>query len=116
MDIWKDKASGPLHLIHLGYGAGSFIVLQLVAPFISENLPTTEETSDNSVCATVTALATKSSNSANITTLAPIPSDNLGVGFWMVSAVFLPFLYFGSAIFSLINGKPKMVPVLRQKI
>ena len=89
MDIWKDKASGPLHLIHLGYGAGSFIVPQLVAPFISENLPTTEETFDNSVCATVTALATNSSNSANITTLAPIPSDNLDVGFWIVSACIL---------------------------
>ena len=85
MDIWKDKASGPLHLIHLGYGAGSFIVPQLVAPFISENLPTTEETIDNSVCATVT----NSSNSANITTLAPIPSDNLDVGFWIVSACIL---------------------------
>ena len=42
VSIWREKASGPLHLIHLGYGAGSFLVPQIVKPFLSKR---TAETS-----------------------------------------------------------------------
>jgi len=34
--IWQDKASGPLQVIHLGYGIGSFIVPQIAKPFLSQ--------------------------------------------------------------------------------
>lgn len=96
MDIWVEKASGPLHLIHLGYGAGSFIVPQLVAPFISDALPT-EETIKNPACATDII----ASNSTNMTTLAPIPSENLQNGFWIVSGtiILISAIWFGYFFF-----------------
>ena len=64
-----------------------------MAPFISENK--VKQIIDNSVCATITALATNSSNSANITTLAPIPSDNLDVACILAVSV----LWFGYFFF-----------------
>lgn len=39
--MWADKASGPLHAAHLGYGIGSFIVPQIAKPFLSQRIPTT---------------------------------------------------------------------------
>jgi len=99
MDIWKDKANGPLHLIHLGYGAGSFIVPQLVAPFISDVLPTEEEAITNPACDLTSEEL--SLNSTNITTVAPEPSDNLATGFWIVSACIaaISALWFGYFFF-----------------
>ena len=100
MDIWKNKASGPLHLIHLGYGAGSFIVPQIVLPFISDSLPTTEDKIENPACANLQIVANLS-NGTNITTPAPIPSDDLHVGFWIVSGCILVIsgLWFGYFFF-----------------
>jgi len=54
MDIWKEKASGPLHSVHIGYGVGGFIVPQIVKPFISKKLPVNEKTITNSDCEVVT--------------------------------------------------------------
>lgn len=34
MKTWKEKAAGPLHALHMGYGIGSIVVPQLAAPFL----------------------------------------------------------------------------------
>jgi len=71
MDIWKDKASGPLHIIHLGYGAGSFIVPQIVKGFISEKLPSDDTAVTNPACAeTATFLNTTNKFNFNNTLIA----------------------------------------------
>ena len=103
MDIWKNKASGPLHLIHLGYGAGSFLVPQLVAPFISEALPATEDSISNPACSVISdGIASNFTNGTNTTTTgAAVPSENLENGFWIVSAliVLISALWFGYFFF-----------------
>lgn len=33
--IWKEKASSPLHVLHFGYGIGSFIVPNIANPFLA---------------------------------------------------------------------------------
>ena len=63
MDLWKEKASGPLHIIHVGYGIGSFLVPQILAPFISEKLPTKDTMLDNGCADSISNL----SNTINIT-------------------------------------------------
>ena len=76
IDIWDDKASGPLHTIHLGYGVGSFVVTQLMEPFISSKIPS------NSYLAFV-------SNDTNITgsSTLVVPSETLQDGFWIITAL-----------------------------
>ena len=100
MDTWKNKASGPLHLIHLGYGAGSFLVPQIVAPFISNQLPATEETISNPSCA-IGAAVSNMSNATHSTTPTLTPSENLALGFWIVSAIIVVIsgLWFGYFFF-----------------
>lgn len=34
--LWKEKSSGPMHVLHLGYGIGSFSVAQIAKPFLSK--------------------------------------------------------------------------------
>lgn len=89
MDLWKEKASGPLHIIHVGYGIGSFLVPQILAPFISEKLPTKDTMLENGCADNISNL----SNTINITddTSKPssVPPNNLQIGFWIVSAMVL---------------------------
>ncbi|XP_067936877.1 sodium-dependent glucose transporter 1B-like [Watersipora subatra] len=104
MDIWLSKASGPLHLIHLGYGAGSFIVPQIVSNFISESLPERESAVSNPKCLDSITSVNQSYNeseSLNFTTTAVIgqPSEIVQYGFLIISGVIIVvsviwFLYF----------------------
>ena len=35
LNLWKEKATGPLHILHFGFGMGSFIVPQIANPFLA---------------------------------------------------------------------------------
>lgn len=39
--IWKEKSSAPMHILHCGYGAGSFLVPQIAKPFLSKRVAQT---------------------------------------------------------------------------
>ncbi|XP_061189696.1 sodium-dependent glucose transporter 1B-like [Saccostrea echinata] len=54
LEIWQEKASSPLFLLHFGFGIGSFIVPQIANPFLAVPKPTA------------------AANSSNITTVVPI--------------------------------------------
>jgi len=102
MDIWKEKASGPLHSVHVGYGVGGFIVPQIVKPFISKQLPINEKTNTSSGCEvvitspftnfTLNAMNKNDSTLSNATrnffasTLSN-PSSNLKYGFFIISGI-----------------------------
>lgn len=98
MDIWLSKASGPLHVIHLGYGAGSFIVPQIVKHFIRGELPNEKDAITNPACIDRQEVT----NVTNGTTTASLdlpPSETLQYGFIIVSFIILAaaviwFLYF----------------------
>jgi len=102
MDIWKEKASGPLHSVHVGYGVGGFIVPQIVKPFISKQLPKDEKTITSSVCEVMTlplftnstfdVINTTDSTLSNVTTNLPtstLPntSSNFKYGFFIISGI-----------------------------
>ncbi|XP_067929707.1 major facilitator superfamily domain-containing protein 4A-like [Watersipora subatra] len=36
--LWKEKSDSPMHILHCGYGAGSFLVPQIVKPFLSTRI------------------------------------------------------------------------------
>ncbi|XP_033724858.1 sodium-dependent glucose transporter 1A-like [Pecten maximus] len=40
LDMWLDKASSPMHALHLGFGIGSFIVPEIANPFLAVPAPT----------------------------------------------------------------------------
>lgn len=40
LEIWQEKASSPLFLLHFGFGIGSFIVPQIANPFLAIPKPT----------------------------------------------------------------------------
>ena len=93
MDIWQARADGPLHVIHLGYGAGSFIAPQIVANFISDKLPTKEANITNPKCIVTF------NDTNNATTPIPTPSDTVQYGFLIISGLIVLisivwFLYF----------------------
>lgn len=106
MDTWMERASGPLHLIHLGYGAGSFLVPQIVAPFISNVIPANEDDIVNPACGAAVTSVNQTLNSTLIstyssTTAAPLPSNDVVYGFWIVSGliVLISTLWFGYHFF-----------------
>ena len=35
LNIWQEKSAGPLHLLHMGYGIGSFIISLYTNPFLA---------------------------------------------------------------------------------
>lgn len=35
LNIWKEKSTGPMHILHFGFGMGSFIVPQIATPFLA---------------------------------------------------------------------------------
>lgn len=37
--MWKEKAASPLHIQHLGFGVGSFIVPHIAQPFLGRPVP-----------------------------------------------------------------------------
>lgn len=43
LNIWQEKSAGPMHLLHMGYGIGSFIVPLYSNPFLAVPLPTSTE-------------------------------------------------------------------------
>lgn len=45
LEIWREKASSPLHLLHFGFGLGSFIVPNIANPFLA--IPLVETASQN---------------------------------------------------------------------
>ena len=103
MDIWKERASGPLHLIHLGFGAGGFLLPQIMAPFISDKLPKLEadESGDHCSQGTESSQLNASLGIANQTTVAPVPSDTLQFGFIIVSGIIvaISLIWFGYGFF-----------------
>lgn len=98
MDLWQEKASGPLHLIHLGFGAGGFLLPQIMAPFISDQLPAADDDTSGEHCFTQSEVNISSNYSANQTSTGPISgSENLQFGFLIVSGIIvaISFIWFG---------------------
>lgn len=56
MKLWGDKAASPLHLVHWGFGIGSFIVPQIVNPFLA--VPVTDTTNSTIIPTTDTTNST----------------------------------------------------------
>jgi len=121
MQIWQEKASGPLHVLHLGYGAGAFIVPQLVADFISEKLPDAEEnlnpkclseSLNNTLNSSVT-VQFANSPIANVT-ITTESSESLQYGFIIISVIV--FLVAGILFFyAFLARKDKAMQVLAQE-
>lgn len=40
LNMWKEKSASPMHLLHMGYGIGSFIVPLYSNPFLAVPMPT----------------------------------------------------------------------------
>ena len=54
LNIWKEKSASPMHVLHAGYGIGSFIVPLYSNPFLAVPMPTqapnvTNTTTDNTL-------------------------------------------------------------------
>ncbi|XP_062596509.1 sodium-dependent glucose transporter 1B-like isoform X2 [Saccostrea cucullata] len=47
LEIWREKASSPLFVLHLGFGIGSFIVPQIANPFLAVPRTSTAQNSSN---------------------------------------------------------------------
>lgn len=63
LDMWLDKASSPMHALHLGFGIGSFIVPELANPFLAVPAPTLSTSGANA-----TSNATQSYSSSMTST------------------------------------------------
>ena len=119
MQIWQERASGPLHLLHLGYGAGGFLVPQIVANFISEALPKADEKLNPKCLANISSTLNVTDNlnvTINVTaltdnTITPrpfVPSDKFQYGFFIVSGIiaFVAFIFF---VYAFIARKEKAI-------
>ena len=94
MDMWKEHASGPLHLLHVGFGAGGLLVPQIMAHFTSNKLPKSRDNPAVDHClsrdnltnqvnrTTVLANQTAASIASNATT-----SNSLQYGYLMISGL-----------------------------
>lgn len=62
---WREKAAGPIHALHTGYGIGSLVIPQLLAPFLDPRFSGgTLVTGYNSSCRENTTTDNKSSGLA----------------------------------------------------
>ncbi|XP_067934027.1 sodium-dependent glucose transporter 1-like isoform X2 [Watersipora subatra] len=89
--LWREKSAGPLYALHMGYGIGSIIAPQLVAPFLDARFSGgVIETGFNSSCRVA---PTTPSISNNVTTTAfqesitPKYPANFVNAYWILSAI-----------------------------
>ena len=101
IDMWKEHASGPLHLIHLGFGTGALLLPQIMVHFTSNNLPKSKDSRDVDGCLTGENLTnrvnrtTELTNRINLTTELTTQtaganaeaSNVLQYGYWIFSIV-----------------------------
>ncbi|XP_060078338.1 sodium-dependent glucose transporter 1B-like [Ylistrum balloti] len=73
LDMWLDKASSPMHALHLGFGIGSFIVPEIANPFLAEPAPTLSSSGVNTT--TNRTYNFISSMSSRPTTFHPTPTS-----------------------------------------
>ena len=90
IDMWKEHASGPLHLLHVGFGAGGLIVPQIMAYFTSNKLPKSKDISAD-LCLSrdnLTNQVNRTTVLANQTTAYNAePSNILQYGYVVVSGI-----------------------------
>ena len=98
--IWKEKVNAPMHILHCGYGAGSFLVPQIAKPFLSARVAETSSKFylHNCVNSTSTNDIISANSTTTITTLEP-ENNNFEYGYLIVMAIVLVvaaifFLYF----------------------
>lgn len=88
VNLWKEKVSGPMHILHLGYGAGSFLVPQIAKPFLSQRVAQT-----SSAFYIVNCLSDSNSTydePKNGTTMQLAPENNhFEYGYFIVMAIIL---------------------------
>ncbi|CAC5400974.1 NAGLT1 [Mytilus coruscus] len=54
LNLWKEKATGPLHVLHFGFGMGSFIVPQIANPFLAVLAPSGGNSTNTTIAPSVT--------------------------------------------------------------
>ena len=93
---WKEKAAGPLHALHMGYGIGSIAVPQLAAPFLDPRFSGgAVQTGFNSTCrandSDSHSTTTVSYLIANTTTGQPVPKypAEFVKAYWILAGVSL---------------------------
>lgn len=100
--IWKDKVSGPMHILHCGYGAGSFLVPQIVKPFLSQRLDETASEFYIQNCHNQTdklTIGVTSATTTNITSGSVQEDSHFEYGYLIVMSIILMiagvfYLYF----------------------
>ncbi|VDI51143.1 MFS transporter, FHS family, Na+ dependent glucose transporter 1 [Mytilus galloprovincialis] len=103
LNLWKRKATGPLHILHFGFGMGSFIVPQIANPFLAVLAPSLDITNASSINGTkspfvidpVTVTATTTNNTIAVIFLkeSKIESAYLIVSIIVASLSVVFFLY-----------------------
>ncbi|VDI22634.1 Hypothetical predicted protein [Mytilus galloprovincialis] len=103
LNLWKRKATGPLHILHFGFGMGSFIVPQIANPFLAVLAPSLDITNASSINGTkspfvidpVTVTTTTTNNTIAVIFLkeSKIESAYLIVSIIVASLSVVFFLY-----------------------
>ncbi|XP_063397601.1 sodium-dependent glucose transporter 1B-like [Mytilus trossulus] len=103
LNLWKRKATGPLHILHFGFGMGSFIVPQIANPFLAVLAPSVDITNVSSINGTkspfvidpvtVTATTTNKTTTAIFLKESKIESAYLIVSIIVASLSVVFFLY-----------------------
>ncbi|CAC5408755.1 NAGLT1 [Mytilus coruscus] len=53
LNLWKEKATGPLHVLHFGFGMGAFIVPQIANPFLAVLAPSGGNSTNTTIAPSV---------------------------------------------------------------
>ncbi|XP_064594437.1 sodium-dependent glucose transporter 1C-like [Liolophura sinensis] len=79
--LWGEKSAGPMHLLHFGFGMGSFINPLIAQPFLATEIPTN-----------VTDLGhTSSFNTSNVTTVETLVGSRIEYAYLIAALVSASF-------------------------
>ncbi|XP_067930457.1 sodium-dependent glucose transporter 1A-like [Watersipora subatra] len=86
--LWKEKSDSPMHILHCGYGAGSFLVPQIVKPFLSTRVAATASSFYIDNCFNQTNSSQEVKTEVNITEQDIQPeNNNFEYGYLIVTAI-----------------------------
>ncbi|XP_021347335.1 sodium-dependent glucose transporter 1B-like [Mizuhopecten yessoensis] len=87
LDMWLDKASSPMHALHLGFGIGSFIVPEIANPFLAVPAPTLSTSGVNATVNMTSTLQTSTTTGPLSTTIEYVKDSRIEWAYLIVACI-----------------------------
>ncbi|XP_071145046.1 sodium-dependent glucose transporter 1A-like [Mytilus edulis] len=84
LNIWQEKATGPMHVLHFGFGMGSFIVPQILNPFLAVLSPSPDNITET---ANITSVSFVSPTIASNGTELYLKESRIETGYLIIGII-----------------------------